>query len=385
MARTLSQFKDSVGAMLSGLDMNDVTDLNAAFERGLRNLVSRAKVSEAMGRQSITLYDRVYDYASPPGLFGSSLIDLRPQGNSRSPWDTNNKTFISNFDMTKAFLTNGYMLTTEYSNGVQVLRIANAKTTSAVILDDMSVTTGWTTSGDASNLTEDDTVFYEAPSSLRFNLAALGAQGVLTKTITKQDLTSYRGIGVVFLAIKLPSTNLTSIRLRLGSSSTNYYEVTSTSGFVFPFQGSVWSLVPFNLALASTTGNPVITAMTYSQIAFNYNGTAMPNVYVGNLFIALPSPHEVIYQTAYLLQNSLGVISGTITDNNDILLLNDSTYNIALHECANEIEVQQSGGRATTLNQLFEKKLFDPTNGLYTLYRADNPSQELRTVGNYMD
>ena len=124
--------------------------------------------------------------------------------------------------------------------------------------------------------------------------------------------------------------------------------------------------------------------MNYVQLAFNYDGTAMPNVYVGGLFICLPSPHEILYQTSAVFQSQAGAITSAITNDNDTLLLNDSTYNIALKECAFEIEIQQSGGRATALSQQFSKDLYDPINGLYTLYRQDNPSQEVKTVGNYL-
>lgn len=372
--------------MLSGLDLNDVTDLNGAIERGIRNLIQRAKIPEGTGRQQITLYDRVYDYASPSGLFASEIADLRPQGMSRSPWDFAIKKPESDFDRTKKWLTNGYRLTTEYNQGTQILRIANAKATAAIMLDDMSVTTGWTASGNASSLAQDKTVYYEEPSALRFSLAASGSLGILTKTISPQDLTAYQGVGVGFLAIRMPSaTAINSVTLRLGSSSANYYSVTSTTGFVYSFMGNYWFLVPFDLSTASTTGTPVITAMNYLQLRFAYSGIAVTNFYVGGLFIALPSPHELLYQTAYIFQNSTGTIGGSITDDNDTLLLNDATYNIALHEAANEIELQQSGGRATSLNQKFERDMYDPVNGLYTLYRVDNPSQSLRGVGNYLD
>lgn len=385
MTHTLAQFRESLGAMLSGLDLDDVTDLNGSIERGMRNVISRAKIPEAMGRQSITLYDHVYDYTSPTGIFGSSLIDLRPQGDTRTPLDYNRKTYIANFDRTKAWLSNGYQLAFEYASGQQIMRVAQVKATARILLDAMNSTTGWTASGNASGLTVDRTVIYEDYASLRFNLAAAGSQGILTKAITSVDLTSYQGVGKVFLALQIPSTNLTSVRLRLGSDASNYYEVTSTAGFIGAFKASTYFLVPFDLASASQTGTPVITAMDYVQLAFNYNGTAMPNVYVGSLFICLPSPHEILYQTSSVFQNTAGTISASITDNNDTILLNDSTYNIALKECAFEIEIQQSGGRATALSQQFSKDLYDPINGLYTLYRQDNPSQEMKTVGNYMD
>ena len=75
----------------------------------------------------------------------------------------------------------------------------------------------------------------------------------------------------------------------------------------------------------------------------------------------------------------------TITTVDDSILLSDSAYTLLEHFGALEVAFQISGGAATAMTQQEEKKLFDPINGLVSLYRADNPSQEIRTTGSWYD
>ena len=219
--KTVSNLRDSVSGILTGINLNSVQNLNGAFERAARELCTLIYVPEASGKQAITLYDGVFDYATPTTIFGGSLVDFRPQGMSRTANDYVLKQPIAVFDRTKAYLQNGYQMTFEYVKGVGRVRIVSAKPTPRIELDSMTETTGWTAAGSASGLTKDTTVFWEEPAALRFTLTGSSA-GTLTKTITSQDLTDYTGVGVVFLAIRTPSaSSLTSIEIRIGSDASN--------------------------------------------------------------------------------------------------------------------------------------------------------------------
>jgi len=385
--KLVSQLKDEVAGLLQGTNLNNITNLNGALERAAKIVVQKASIPEAVGRQNYSLYWGVYDYPAPTSIFDSSIIDLRPQGNSRTSFDYVYRKPIEQFDRTKSYTPSGYSLTFEYNKGVPIMRVSQNKSQAGIILDPMNDTTGWTAGGTASSLATDEASFYEQPAALKFNLLSGGGIGSLSKTITTQDLTSYKNVGVAFLALRVPTgASLSSIELRLGSSSANFYTVTVTQGFLGAWPDAEYTLVAFNLATATTYGTPDITKITHINLRFTYTAN-LTNVNAGKLFLSLPFPHQLIYETAAVFLQS-GVLSSTITDDTDQITLNDAAYLIYIYECAMTIAVQSGGGLSSNLVQIFQQTLGGIPGkplGLYDYYRADNPSQINKMIGNYYD
>ncbi len=385
--KTVANLRDSVSGMLQGLNLNSVTNLDTAFERTARQLCIKLDIPEATLRNDLTLYDGVTDYLAPTDMFASAIIDVRPQGQERWRGDGVQKMPLAEFDQEKGWVT-GTKVTVEYDKGTGVLRVVSPAPTARIELDSMTETTGWTAAGSASSLTKDSTVFWKSPASLRLLLTG-ASTGTLTKTISSVDLTDYLSVGVGFLAFRTPSgSNLTSIELCIGSDASNYYSVTVTTGFIKAFTSGDWMLASFDLSTATTTGSPTITAIDYAQIVI-VHGATLTNFYVGDLWISLPSPHTLIHQTSAIFRPT-GTTTplNTITDNTDDILLNDSAYAIYEIECANSIAQQQGGSLADSLIQGFKADLggvLGKSPGLIDMYRADNPSQELRTIGSYYD
>lgn len=385
--KTVSNLRDSVGGMLQGLNLNNVTNLYTAFERTARQVCIKLDIPEATLRSNLTLYDGVVDYLAPTDMFASAIVDIRPQGQERWYGDKVQKQPLAEFDQEKGWIT-GTKATVEYDKGTGLLRVVSLVPTARIELDSMTETTGWTAAGSAASLVADSTVFWQSPSSLRFTLTG-ASTGTLTKSISSVDLTDYLNVGVGFLAFRTPSgSDLTSIELRIGSDSTNYYSVIVTTGFIKSFTSGDWMLASFDLSTATTIGSPTITAIDYVQIRI-VHGATLTNFYVGDLWISLPSPSTLIYQTsAIFLPTSATTPINTITANTDQILLNDSAFAIYEIECAKTIAEQQGGILASPLIQGFKADLGGVVGrppGLIDMYRADNPSQELRTVGSYYD
>lgn len=391
---TIATLKDSISGILSGIELdNEVTNLFQAIERAVRVMAVRIDVPEASASENIILYSGVDYYPAPETIFGSAVTDFRPQGNTRSFDDYVYRKGISLFNRTKCFIPNGYTLDFEYNKGVAVMGVIQRKTLSRVILDTMSDTSGWVAGGTASGLVLDQSVYYNAPASLRFNLAITGPQGYLEKTLDSQiDLTSYQGVGVIFLAVYLPSvTGVTSIGMRIGNDSANYYDVSATEGFLGSFIANDWMLVALDLANASQVGTVDITKVDYLRTYFDYSGAAIPNVRVGGAWISLPSPHKVFFQTAAIFQSGANNPSSSITDAEDNILLNESAYTILEFESASAVLLQSGAGVNSPLYSQIQNVLHGirarngimVQAGLYDSYEADNPSQEIRQTDNY--
>lgn len=386
--KTVASLKDSVAAILAGLDMVNVPDLNGTLERAAANMLTRCYVPEASGIQNISLYSGVFDYPINENIYEADLVDIRPQGVSRPIWDFTVKTNQANFDRTKSYYTNGTRAAFQYNNGTPIIRIVTQGTTPQVLLDSMNATSGWTAAGTASGLAQDTASYWKAPASLRFNLTT--GTGTLTKTINQADLTSYVGVGVAFLAVYIPNvTNLTSITLKLGSSASDYYSVTSTTGFTGAWTANNWLLVPFDFSTASTTGTPDWSAVDYAQVSIVASGTET-NFHVGELFISQPCPYQILYQSpAIFLASGTSTPTSTITLNTDEIILNVAPYNIYLYESAMAVLENMSGDVANKMFDRISQRLGvnpvtgEVVGGLYKPYMADNPSEQIRQFNTY--
>ncbi len=387
--KTVANLKDSVAGMLSGISLGTVENLNGALERAARCLVQQADIPEASGTQNIVLYNGVYDYLCDSRVFGTAINDIRPQGVSRS---INNFVYKNNgadFDRTKGYLPSGSRFTFEYINGSPIIRIDSNMTIQRVIVDNMNDATDWVAGGTIANVSTDRAVYYQTPASLRFNLTGSGS-GTLTKTLPNPiDMSSYEGVGVAFMAIRIPDgadvSNLTSIALKIGSGASDYATVTDTEGFLGAWVSGEWLLVAFDFASAADTGTPNWENIDYVQPVFNHTGT-FTNFRIGGLWFSQPFPAQILYQSAAIFKASGSQASTSITDDNDEILLNDAAYTLYEIESAKTILQQTGSTEGNPMYQTFKTDLHGngtTDSGLYVKYRGDNPSQEIRQVGRW--
>ncbi len=387
--------------MLTGIDLDTDANVDVAIERAARITASKIYIPEASGRLAYTIYNGVTDYLAPPSIFGGSFVDFRPQGVIRNPSDEVYRMQIEAFDETKTYTRNGVKLTFEFNSGTPIMRVASARTTPKVVLDPMSSITGWVAGGNASGLAVDTTVYYQQPGSLIFNLSAAGSQGYIEKTLTNPlNLTSYLNTGVQFLAVELPAAaigHVTSIGVRLGNDSSNYYDVSNTTGQTGAFISGKFFLIPLSLVGLTPTGTVDITKIKYIRVYINYDGTALTNIRFGYIFISLPFQYELLFQSSAIFIPNVGAFAGIqqqhITNDNDQVALLDDAYIIFEHECAIAIAFQNGGTMASgnvsnlisALNGTRTRTGIVVTYGLYDLYRAAHPSEEIKTVGTYYD
>lgn len=386
---TVAILKDSIRGILTGVNItNEVTSLNQALERGLRVMATKIAIPEASVIYPINIYSGVNWYEAPPSIFGGALTDFRKQGNNVSRMNVVFKLPIMPFARTQGITPGGTALTFEYNNGVAMMGVKTDDTLPRINLDPMTADTDWSAGGNASGLAEDTVTYYNSPASLRFNLAAAGSNGYLVKTLSSAlDLTDYEGVGVVFLAVYLPNaTPITSIGCRIGSSASDYFDISATTGFVTDFLSDEWQLIALDLSTATETGTVDIENIDYLRPYVNYDGTACPNVRFGDFWVALPSAHNVYFQTAavFKVTGATGP-TATITADSDTILLNSAAYTIYEFEAAAAVLLQSGGSVSSPMYMMIKQSLHGGNGdiGLYNHYSANNPSQELRSYDNY--
>lgn len=385
--KTVGNLKDGVAGMVTGTNLDKITNLYRVFERAASKLVLKADIPEASLKETLVLYDGVYNYPCSELIFGGALIDIQPQGVTRWFNEDVQKMPIRRFDQTKTHPDFGVKATFEHRNGTPIVRVSSIRPKMRTVIDDMHQTTDWTQSGSASAVSRDATVFFESPASLRFTLTGSDT-GILTKALsTTFDLEDYEDVAVGFLALRIPDgadvSALTSIAVRFGSSSTDYNEVSTTQGFLGAWTAGDWLLVAFDFSGATETGTPDWSALDYLQFRFAHTAT-FTNIRVGGFWLSLPSPHEMLFYTsAIFLEDTTR--STTITDDDTQIVLNDAAYALYEHECA--IGVAQQTKQKELANEL--RNILYVGEGdvpsLYDAYRGDNPSNEIRQVGSYYD
>lgn len=389
----VSDLKATISGILTGLNVKNVRDFYGKMQRTATTVLMQGDIPEMSDRYALMLYDGVFDYIPPPTLFGSLIQDVRPQGVSRNRFDIPYKKPLVDFDVAKQRLRNGAMITFEQRGVQQIMRLAQTRAQPKVVIDTMSSIGKWVAGGAASSLTLDQTVYYQFPAAFRFNLSSApgGGLGYIETTFNQVDLTAYQGVGVVFVAVELPTAAaaaaVSSIGVRLGSSNANYWDISNTNGFLGAWISGNYMLVALDLSLSSTNGSVITTAMTYARIYINYTSTgSIPNIRVGGIWVSLPTPYEILFETTaiFVPQNST-TTSKLVSSDNDSLTLGDAAYQLYAHELARDIAFGKGGSIASGLIQGIDLILEGNSSkvGLYNKFRQDNPNQTLRQVGSW--
>lgn len=131
-------------------------------------------------------------------------------------------------------------------------------------IDECDATTGWSATNDANTLATGTAI--RGASSLQWNITASGTSATVTKSTISADISGSKGYVSLWLYVPTGfNTDLTDVKFRLGSDSTNYYEWT------FPtLTEDSNNFIVFTFTDATTTGTPVDTTITYARWEATY-------------------------------------------------------------------------------------------------------------------
>lgn len=352
MAYSITNLTADLEGILHGTTINQITNFYGVCNRAARKLLMDIDPQETIRLVELpsTIYQGVYDYPAPSDLKGNKVIDIRPQVN-RTTADIFPQYYNQQFDATKD--TGLYdQFTVQWNTATKSLRIAAPFLTAPVQVnyaDDTTENGTWSVGGNAASLTENNTNFVIGGSSLQFNLAATGVDpstGYLENSdMDSVDLSDYTGQGSFFLYTYLPAgADIDSVTLRIGSSSTNYYEMTNTQTQQDTAFQNGWNLIDFAWSGATTTGTPDASALDYVRVTWTYDGTVQTAVLLNNITFNLGSIMQIEYYSKYLFRNSsTGAFQETVTSDDDYVNLDTETYNLFVNLVAYFAIQQQQG------------------------------------------
>lgn len=379
MSFNISDLKDRINAKVHN-SINKLVDIDGLIIESGNNVLLAVDSPSAIRVSQLAngLYDSVYSYACPTDLKEDKMISLVPQNPlNQTPANNYNSTYSKEFDLRKE----PGALSIEDNSTIRTLRAAGIGLRAGVTLNDSnSLTTNgtWAATANATNLAVDTINFVSGNASLKFDLSASGSTGYIeNSTMQSVDLTDYVNTGSAFVYVYIPSTTtITSVSLRWGSSTSNYYSATATTTQDATAFVVGWNLLRFDWAGVTTTGTPVNTAINYARVTFAYNGTATPSCRVDNIVFRLPAIANLRYYSNYLYRSVAGtwLEQPTSSDDSDIINLDTTGFNMLVVECAYQA-AQELAGEDSSFDVDFFKRERDRVWGQY---KSNNKSQALK-------
>lgn len=348
MAYNITTLKNDLSAVLHGTTNNQIQNLDGVINRAARQLLLDLDPQETKRVVEFVnpIFNTVFDYPIAADVKGNKLIDIFPSV-QRLPWDIWTQAYNQAFDVAKQnvfSLLN--MFTLNFNTSIKTLRINAPFLNPPIIINQIegiSLNGTWATGGTASNLTVNNTNFAQGSGSLQ-TIVTTGTGYIENSTMTAVNLSAVVNQASLFVWIYVPTgANLTSVDLRLGSSSTNYYHLTVTANQQATAFVNGWNLCQFTWSSMAVTGTPNSTALNYARISLIMTGTN-----TGVLFNGLDSILGTIlnysYYSKYLFRDAItGVYQETVTDDSNLINLDTESFNLLFNLVA-FLAVQQQQG-----------------------------------------
>lgn len=375
---TITAIKNVLTRKFRGASLDDVQGISnyTIFGEAASNLLSEIDPMETVRHAEINLFDNINDYAAPTDLRGKKIIDIRPQVD-RSGIEFKHK-LTEEFDQDKSVIDEWFSV--EHDEGTKFLRIAKDVGYS-IGVDTVAATTSWTASGGAANVTTDTILFSEGGISLRFDLGAAGGTMTYAPTSTVVDLSDHESKSSFFRWIYFPDSSIvTSVTLRVGSDSSNYFSMTGVI-----HRGSIrtgWNLYRFDWNGATETGTADTDNIDYEALIF-VTTAADTDIRIGKLFSKLPKPYEIVYYSNALFRPTTGSTWLTQpTADTDIMMLEHEAENVFLYECA--VLIAEDLQRDEDAQKFYTHLHGDGQKlGLYGQYKEDKPSESKKPSFTY--
>lgn len=329
----ITTLKSELQGILHGTTLNKVNNLDRVIDRAARQLLLDVDPQETIRMAELDpIYDQVYNYPCPTDLKGIGILDIRPQV-QRTMRDRYTQTYSQEFDINKQY-TLQPNFNVQYNTGLRTLQIDSPLLNTGIILNQADSLTGngtWT--GTVTNLTIDNVNFAASSGALTFDMSAIASSYVEDTMPTGLDLTAHLNQSVMFFWVYLPvAANFTSVSLRWGSDSSNYY---STGNITTTQEGNAftngWNLISFPWVNASTVGSPDVTNIDYVRVTYNTNSAVQTGVKLNQIVSRLGQIMQVLYYSKYMFRDATtGAFQETVTDGSNLINLETETFNLLL-------------------------------------------------------
>lgn len=385
MAYSITTLINDLIGVTHGTTVNKIPNLYGVFNRAARQVLQDVDPKETMKTvQMSQVFNNVFDYSLPADVKGDRIVDIRPQA-GRQAGDVFTQGYEQTFDRLKSYGVNNAIYT-QWNTGVKTIRVEAPTLTAPVTLSGTSTITPWAATTGASTITLDSLNNVAGGGALTFNLLAGSSSGYIeTSTLTAIDFTSYVNMSNLFMWVYLPTgASVTSINLRWGSSSANYYNLTVTATQQGTSFVNGWNLLAFPWVSSTIVGSPIASLTNYCRVTFNYNSTLQTGVKVCNITAGLGYIFEIVYYSKYMFRDPSTnafqeTVVDTATDSTKLINLDTESYNLFFNKCAFYIAQQLQGADAEYDAIYWDNEY----QAALARYKAQNPSESMLKATQY--
>lgn len=378
MSYSIQTLKNDLQGTLHGTTLNKIQNLNGVINRAARQLLLDVDPQETKRVTQFVnpIFNSVFDYPIAADVKGNKLIDIRPQV-QRLPRDVWTQAYNQAFDVYKQNIFSlANMFTMNFNTGVKTIKIDAPFLNSPVILNEVESTTDngtWAATSTASNLSVNNTNFVQGSGSLQFDITT-GTGYIENSTMSALDLTTELNQSSMFVYVYVPTgTSLTSVNLRWGTNSSNYYTGTVTQNQQGVAFQNGWNLCQFIWSSATTVGTPTITSIKYARVSLTVSA-GMTACLVNGINCILGTVLEYEYYSKYLFRDgSTGAFQETVTDDSNLVNLDTESYNLLFNLVGYYACQQQQGLDATFYDGTFFLNQYQESLARYkAMYKAEN-------------
>lgn len=359
---TRSAFKSAIAGRIhskSGV----LANINVTANNAVREVISLMDLRSMKRKSTLApnLFNEIYQYTSPTDLKGIKVIGLQPQNMERSKHQDWELVSEEEFDRRKQHDFN--LLAFTDRDFVRKLLVSANIDRNVLVVAPLDVATGWTAFGDGTNLSTDIDEYIKGNGSVKWDISAAGGTtaGIQNTALTIYDLTNYKSAGSVFVWVWITSaTNLTNFKIRLGSDSSNYYEMTATTTNEGAAFAAGWNLIRFDFSGKTTTGTPDDDACDFAALYMTKTaGKVSETDYrFDHIIVARGQIHNLIYYTKYAWQSSSGTYKVDSTDDGDYLNCDVEEFNLFVEKFVElaSLEAREEDDAATARTRFKELK-----------------------------
>jgi len=314
MSISLTNLKTDFDLLFADPSGNEIDDTQKTvlFNKALRDLQAETDIYGTIFEQDIDVFGDEYEYPAPSSFKATMDIIDRDDTNTHFKPATE-KDFWRYKDQRPYTWADANRRETDYL-------LINAQTSAgSQIITDFEATTGWSGASGAGTITVDSVEKQNGSYSLNFDITAGTVAYVENSSLTSVDLSSHEDKSTLFLWVYLPTiTNLTSIILRWGNDSSNYWSVTETDTFVKFGLVVGWNRLGFAWNGATETGTPSASTIDYVRATFNYSVAVTDTDFrLDYLVSRMPTRYKHTYYTPAMVKTAAGVYQNTFTANDD--------------------------------------------------------------------
>ena len=375
--------------------LNDAADTikhaNIATQVNITNIINRAArsvLSELDLRSTkrkataIQLFDDVYDYTAPTDLKGFAVIDIIPQKERKL--DTR-LVFVKPEEFDRKKSLKGNLVTVADADFTRKIRFSGDPTDTQLVISNLDTTTDpngtWVLFGDGTNLTSDTDNYVVGGGSINWDISSAGGTtaGIQNTTLTAFDITKFTANGSAFVwAFITSTTNITNFKVRIGmDTSSNYYELTTTTQADGSAFQNGWNLLKFNFNGVSETGTVTEASCDSVAIYMTKDGAKVSETDYRFDYLVLHTGEyaQVLYYSKFLWQAS-GTYKENATASSDSINVDTDEYQIIVERTKQEIHRE--------LREFDDMKIAeDRYEKLKGQYKLMNPSERVKKEEQY--